>query len=344
MKVITPKAAVAAIFSTQSTRGRAASLAMIWGLCLCAPLHGQTIWTGVPPGPISYAGNVGIGTTSPQTKLEISGSGSDGAGNSDLRVTSTGSIGAGIQLNASGYGGRPYSILATQGSTGIPGSLGVYDTTTGTYRLVISPTGNVGIGAIVPGNKLHVTGTGASAVVSRITHTGDANSPGAALQVSNGYGVVNGYYEVFGVYGNNYATNYLSVRDNGSIGIGLPVTSAAYPYKLSVNGTIGAKEVIVTNTGWADYVFQRGYRLKPLTELAAYIEEHHHLPGIPSESEVKEKGVSVGEMQAKLLAKIEELTLHMIQAEERNRALQERVDRLEGRTSKVQADPDPTQR
>jgi hypothetical protein len=108
--------------------------------------------------------------------------------------------------------------------------------------------------------------------------------------------------------------------------------------KLSVNGTITTKEVIVTATGWSDYVFHPAYRLKPLNELAAYIQQNHHLPDIPSEAEVGEKGVSLGEMQSKLLAKIEELTLHVIQEHERNGRLelenakmQERLARLEGR-------------
>jgi hypothetical protein len=105
----------------------------------------------------------------------------------------------------------------------------------------------------------------------------------------------------------------------------------------------------VTATGWSDYVFHPAYRLKPLREVADYIQRNHHLPGIPSESEVREKGVSVGDMQSKLLAKIEELTLHAIQSEERNtrleqqnRDLQERVARLEARTATAQ--PAPAQR
>ena len=116
---------------------------------------------------------------------------------------------------------------------------------------------------------------------------------------------------------------------------GIGTTSPQNP--LSVNGIIQAKEVIV-NTDWSDYVFAPDYRNRPLAEVAAYIQENHHLPGIPSAKEVEEKGVSLGDMQAKLLAKVEELTLHMIQAEERNnrldrqnRELQERIARLETR-------------
>jgi hypothetical protein len=108
---------------------------------------------------------------------------------------------------------------------------------------------------------------------------------------------------------------------------------------LQVAGTIGAEEVIVSSTG-SDFVFQPGYRLSPLREVAKYIGENHHLPGIPSAAEVKEKGVSLGEMQTKLLAKVEELTLHMIQEHERNdrleqqnRELQERIAHLEAKDS-----------
>jgi hypothetical protein len=104
---------------------------------------------------------------------------------------------------------------------------------------------------------------------------------------------------------------------SGNVGIG--TTNPQYP--LSVNGIIQAKEVMV-NTGWPDYVFAPTYRLQPLSEVADYVRSEHHLPGIPSAAEVEEKGVSLGEMQSKLLAKIEELTLHLIGAEERIRKLE----------------------
>jgi hypothetical protein len=97
---------------------------------------------------------------------------------------------------------------------------------------------------------------------------------------------------------------------------------------LHVAGTIGAQEVIVSSTG-ADYVFESGYRLAPLGEVADYIRANHHLPKVPSAKEAEAKGVSLGEMQTKLLAKIEELTLHMIAAEKENGELRERIARLE---------------
>jgi DNA-binding transcriptional MerR regulator len=109
-----------------------------------------------------------------------------------------------------------------------------------------------------------------------------------------------------------------------------------------VNGNIGTQDIIVTNTGWSDYVFQPGYRLRPLSEVKAYIQANHHLPDIPSEAEVKEKGVSVGEMQSKLLAKVEELTLHMIQADERNTRLEQQNQELRDRLARLEKSANAT--
>jgi hypothetical protein len=82
---------------------------------------------------------------------------------------------------------------------------------------------------------------------------------------------------------------------------------------LDVNGTARAKEVIVTETGWADFVFDDDYELRSLEEVEAYIEEYGHLPEIPSAAEVEAGGVRLGEIQARLLQKIEELTLYIIE-------------------------------
>lgn len=103
------------------------------------------------------------------------------------------------------------------------------------------------------------------------------------------------------------------MNGNGNIGIGTnPVND-----RFAVDGRIKAREVIVTDMGWADHVFNDRYRLPKLSEISRYIAINKHLPGIPSAKEVSESGVRVGEMQAKLLEKIEELTLHMIAQEKR---------------------------
>ena len=121
--------------------------------------------------------------------------------------------------------------------------------------------------------------------------------------------------------------------NGGNVGIGTTTPQ----YMLSVNGTIGAKQVTVTNTGWSDYVFDPGYSLMPLARVGAYIKEHHHLPGIPSAEEVEKNGISVGDMEAKLLAKVEELTLHMIDAEKQMHAAAERGEVLVRENRKLQA-------
>ena len=96
---------------------------------------------------------------------------------------------------------------------------------------------------------------------------------------------------------------------NGNVGIG----TTSPQNKLDVNGTIHAKEVKVDLTGWSDFVFAPTYKLKPLTEVEQYIKTNNHLPEIPSAKEVEQNGVSLGDMQAKLLQKVEELTLYSIE-------------------------------
>lgn len=194
--------------------------------------------------------------------------------------------------------------------------------TTGSGGTIYYNGGNVGIGTTTPKESLAVTGQGLFLPTNISWDPGDA--AGSALRL--------GYYS-YGDYAYIIASNtgvaaknlILQPTGYGNVGIG----ETNPQYFLSVKGTVGAEEFIVTNTGWSDYVFQPGYRLRPLSEVGAYIQANHHLPDIPSETEVKEKGVSVGEMQTKLLAKVEELTLHMIQQEKENQELRERISRLE---------------
>jgi hypothetical protein len=83
--------------------------------------------------------------------------------------------------------------------------------------------------------------------------------------------------------------------------------------RLSVNGNIRAKELKIEAANWPDYVFERDYQLPTLEQTEKHIQEKGHLPGIPSAAEVKAEGIEVGEMNAKLLKKIEELTLYLIE-------------------------------
>ncbi|MDN5480947.1 MAG: hypothetical protein L0G30_05155 [Chryseobacterium sp.] len=114
------------------------------------------------------------------------------------------------------------------------------------------------------------------------------------------------------------------VGNNGTIGIGqftnpLPAngsTSDGTKYKLFVKEGIRTEKVkvdIASANGWADYVFKKDYKLSTLDAVEKHIEEKGHLPNIPSAQEVVKNGINLGEMDAKLLEKIEELTLYVIQ-------------------------------
>ena len=83
--------------------------------------------------------------------------------------------------------------------------------------------------------------------------------------------------------------------------------------------------------GLPDYVFNNNYDLKPLVEVEEYINENKHLPGIPSSNEARGKGVDIGEMQSKLLEKIEEITLYIIELKKENEALKAKIEEIEKR-------------
>ena len=126
--------------------------------------------------------------------------------------------------------------------------------------------------------------------------------------------------------------------DKAAVGIG---TSTPHTnYKLSVNGKIRAKEVVV-ETNWSDFVFEKDYELMPLSEVEKYINEYGHLPGVPSASEVEKDGVALGNSQALLLQKIEELTLYTLEISKQlellkaqNIMLQNEVNKLKNRKQK----------
>lgn len=117
-------------------------------------------------------------------------------------------------------------------------------------------------------------------------------------------------------------TTDLFIAGNGNVGVG---TTAPGTFKLAVEGKVGAREFRVTSVNpWPDYVFHNNYQLKNLYSLEAYIRQNNHLPNIPSAQEVKQNGIELGQMNAKLLEKIEELTLYIIE-------LNKKIDVLEKR-------------
>jgi hypothetical protein len=88
-------------------------------------------------------------------------------------------------------------------------------------------------------------------------------------------------------------------------------------------------KVAVYNTAnWSAYVFENDYNLRPLHEVDAFVKENKHLPGVPSAAEMVENGLDVATMDAKLLEKIEELTLYMIQLDRDNKALKAELEAL----------------
>jgi hypothetical protein len=109
--------------------------------------------------------------------------------------------------------------------------------------------------------------------------------------------------------------------NNGNVGIGQAVF--ANGYKLSVSGKIIAEGVKVQlNANWPDYVFQREHELIEISELTAFINENGHLPNVPTAKTVEKDGLDLGSMNIVMMEKIEELTLYIIQLEERLKKLE----------------------
>jgi hypothetical protein len=124
----------------------------------------------------------------------------------------------------------------------------------------------------------------------------------------------------------NGVTQFM-IRGDGAVGIG---TALPGSNKLAVEGTIGARKVVVTQTApFPDYVFDRGYRLPSLDSVGRYIEAHHHLSEMPSAESVARSGLDLGDNQTILLKKIEELTLYIIEQDKILKAQESRLRRLE---------------
>lgn len=130
----------------------------------------------------------------------------------------------------------------------------------------------------------------------------------------------------------------MSIHGNGNVGIG----TANPTSMLSVAGDITAREVKVTVNAGADYVFDKNYSLRPLSEIESFIIVNKHLPDIESARKMESEGISVAELNIKLLQKIEELTLYLIEKEKglnREKAINEmqsgRLDSMQQQINKI---------
>ncbi len=116
-----------------------------------------------------------------------------------------------------------------------------------------------------------------------------------------------------------------------NVGIG---TSAQAGYRLAVDGTLRSREVHVNQTNWPDYVFTDEHALPTLEEITFHIRQKGHLPNIPSAAEVAENGIALAEMNRLLLEKVEELTLYILEHDQRRKELQQRIEVLKASQDK----------
>jgi hypothetical protein len=260
--------------------------------------------------PASGVGNVGIGTTSPYRKLQVEG---DALINHEPLVF--------VPADPGPFGGPAYftgGVLNIANNVGtkrmvIDGSqIQSLASFTGlTNALTLNPYGgNVGVrtGTTVLQNKFQI-----------------GNAPGF---FGNDIAVGNGTQAMSFSQGTTASiwytnTNFALMPASGTGNVGIGTTTPAE--KLSVNGNIRSKEVVVELANWPDYVFDKKYNLPSLKNVEAYINEHKHLPNIPSAKEIETDGLKLGDVQKRMMQKIEELTLYIIEQNKRIDALEKKL-------------------
>lgn len=191
--------------------------------------------------------------------------------------------------------------------------MSVVFTTNNQERMRITQTGNVGINTTNPQAALHIL---------------KAGIPVAGLPASQN-GLLLGIQSTSGY---KWIQSYGGVLALNPVGNGVAIGTTAVPvdYKLAIDGKIVAEEIKVQlSQNWPDYVFDKHYKLMPLEDVDQFIKENGHLPNMPSAREIEQEGgIELGEMQRKIVEKVEELTRYMIALKEENDMLKAEITTL----------------
>ena len=280
-------------------------------------------------------GNVGIGTTAPKEKLDIRGNIYINSGVDDNHIY-WGSHYMTMGTRPGDYAHNVFSLKPGGASQGnLVSKFQMYTVSSNfqeTLKVLVNTAGssffnggNVGIGTTSPIEKLDIRNGNLMVYKNsiKLLDKNNSTSDGMGLEYIDGAsmsifsdGVIH-----FKESDLNSTEVFFNLNE-GKVGIGTTTPD----YKLDVNGVIRAKEIKV-ETDWYDFVFEKDYNLRSLEDLESYIAQNKHLPDIPSESEVKENGINLGEINAKLLQKIEELTLYVIEQNKKNKMLQSQLNK-----------------